>query len=376
MTIFGSRTHQQFLSKYWQREPLFIRNSCCPLVPITPDELAGLACENDVESRLVIHDPETDQWCCEHGPFAEARFSKLPARGWTLLVQAVDQWLPEAESLKVSFNFLPSWRFDDIMISVSANAGGVGPHFDSYDVFLLQLSGTRCWRIGQRCDHSTALVEHPDLKLMSEFESLQTHDLEPGDMLYVPPGVAHWGTATSDDCVTCSIGFRSPAYTEIAHQAVALLATERTDPERFRDRPESLDDDPFLIPVGVEEQLQQAWLRMSADVISAALPEAFGKEITEPRYPDLVLADSVPTQSELRASWGESEGVDLDHNPASRLAYRVTATGAQLFVDGEAYRASVEFARGICHGRVAHPGDESELALLLALLRAGSVAIR
>ena len=375
MTILGTLSHQQFLSQYWQTKPLLLRDCSYPDLSLTPDDLAGLACELEVESRLVIHDETTGQWHCEHGPFDEGRFAALPARAWTLLVQAVDQSIPDVALLRSAFDFLPSWRLDDVMISVAAEGGGVGPHFDSYDVFLLQLSGTRHWQIGQRCDAATPLVDHPDLKVMRGFDCQHDYDLEPGDMLYLPPGLAHYGTATSDECVTCSIGFRSPSYSEVAQHAVALLDPALGDQQRFRDPVTRRRDDPFLISAAVDKQLEQAWLQMSADLVSAALPEAFGREVTEPRYPELVQADCVPTESELRHLWDATGVVDLAHHPSSRFAYRVLTDSAQLFVDGEAYFTTTQFARGVCHGRLLPVTDAQEFEVLLRLVRDGSVSV-
>jgi len=371
MMRFGGITQQEFLDSFWQRRFLLIRDSGCPQPGISPDQLINLACEGAAESRLVLVDEHTREWHCEHGPFSASRFDQLPQRGWTLLIQAVDQWLPQVAALKRAFDFLPYWRLDDVMISISAIDGGVGPHFDSYDVFLLQTAGTRRWQIGQPGDESTPLLDHPELKLMANFAPVQTYHLGVGDMLYLPPGISHWGSATSDDCMTCSIGFRAPSYAEVAQHALALSETAQNG--RFADDPCEPNTDPYLIPESIESRLKQAWLRNGAERFYALLPEAFGREVTEPRYGELVEPESLPSADSLRRKWATVESIDVRHHPSSRFAYRLTAGQAQLFVDGEAYLTSVRFARGACHGRLAPPHDDDEAALLLSLLRDGSL---
>ena len=375
MAPFGKFTAKQFVDQYWQSEPVLVRDSGCPLPSVSAAELLALACEPDVESRLVVFEDRESQWRCEYGPFTRADLEALPARGWTLLLQAVDQWRADVASLKQAFDFLPSWRLDDIMISVADEGGGVGPHFDSYDVFLLQLSGTRDWQVGQRCDATTSLLEHPDLKLMADFQCHDSYALEPGDMLYVPPGVAHWGTATSAGCVTCSIGFRAPAYTEVAQQALALLEVDEVAAARFRDRPGEASDDPYLISPATVEHIEREWLRTSAERFHAALPEAFGRQVTEPRYAEFIESRAELSEDIVERRWLQSGCVVLTHNRASRFAYRLDGDGAQLFVDGEAYSTTRSFARGVCHGRLGDLEEPHELALLLLLATNGSVSV-
>jgi 50S ribosomal protein L16 3-hydroxylase len=205
----GDMPIETFLRDYWQKKPLLIRQAYPGFeLPIDGDELAGLALEEEVESRIVLEHGKTP-WELRHGPFDEQTFSQLPESHWTLLVQAVDQWVPEIHELLQDFQFIPGWRLDDIMISYASDKGSVGPHFDYYDVFLLQGMGKRRWRIGQHCDSGSELVEGTPLKLLRNFETTDEWVLEPGDMLYIPPGIAHWGIAEGE-CITCSIGFRAP----------------------------------------------------------------------------------------------------------------------------------------------------------------------
>ncbi len=181
-----------FLRDYWQKRPLLIRNPWQSWRnPIDPDELAGLACEHGVESRLISHGNEVlpDALIAEDGPFPETRFGKLGKAAWTLLVQAVDHHVPEVAALIEPFRFVPNWRIDDVMVSTASDGGGVGAHFDHYDVFLVQGLGQRRWQVGQLCDETTELLPHDDLRLLANFEVAEEWLLEPGDILYVPPAM-------------------------------------------------------------------------------------------------------------------------------------------------------------------------------------------
>ena len=222
----------RFLAQVWQKKPLLIRggvpNFCDPL---TPEELAGLACEDGVESRLVREKGGAHPWEVTWGPHPEERFRKLPKKGWTLLVQEVNRWVPEIAMLLDRVAFLPSVRIDDVMVSFAAPGGSVGPHVDSYDVFLVQGKGRRRWRYDTKPTKDVRFVPNLDLRILERFTPEADEVLEAGDVLYIPPGFAHHGIAESD-CLTYSIGFRSPSEGELraafaadrARLASALLA--------------------------------------------------------------------------------------------------------------------------------------------------------
>lgn len=219
LKLLGGMTAEQFLEEYWQKKPLLIRKAIPGFTGLlTPEELAGLACEEDVQSRLISQ--SRGQWRVEEGPFPESRFLKLPKKHWTLLVQDVNHHLAEADQLLRAFNFIPYSRLDDLMVSYAPDGGGVGPHFDSYDVFLLQGQGKRLWRISEQQD--LALVEDAPLRILRHFEIQQEWLLEPGDMLYLPPHIAHWGIAAGD-CMTYSIGFRAPSAQELVSEFLNYL---------------------------------------------------------------------------------------------------------------------------------------------------------
>ena len=225
LILLNNLTPAQFLAEYWQKKPLLIKNA----IPnfkglLSPNDLAGLACEDDVQARIIQQQKDQknkDKWSVKSSPFDEALFAKLPAKNWTLLVQSVNHYLPEAADLLTQFNFIPHARLDDLMVSYAPAGGGVGAHVDSYDVFLLQGTGKRRWKISAQTDLS--LVEGAPLKILKNFVSEQEWLLETGDMLYLPPQIAHWGISESDDCMTYSIGFRAPKTQELQHEFLSYL---------------------------------------------------------------------------------------------------------------------------------------------------------
>ena len=250
LTLLGGISAETFLKEYWHKKPLLIRGA----IPnfegfLSPNELAGLACEEDVQSRLIS--TVKKQWKLEQGPFAEKRFAKLPERDWTLLVQSVNHHLPEANDLLQQFNFIPYARLDDLMVSYAPDGGGVGPHFDSYDVFLLQGCGQRLWRISEQQDLS--LLEGAPLRILQNFKTEQEFTLSAGDMLYLPPHVAHWGIAIGD-CMTYSIGFRAPSAQELVGEFLNYLQEHRTFSGMYADPDLAVQAHPAEIGQGMVRQ--------------------------------------------------------------------------------------------------------------------------
>jgi 50S ribosomal protein L16 3-hydroxylase len=224
-----------FLRDYWQQRPLLLRQGLPGYIcPLSPDELAGLACEAEVEARLVLEKDGIRPWEARHGPFDEQTFANLPETHWTLLVQDVDKHVPEVAQLLQAFRFLPDWRVDDIMISYAPAHGSVGPHVDDYDVFLVQGWGKRRWRINTRPVAEEDYIDGLDLRILPHFEAEQEWSLAPGDVLYLPPNVAHWGIA-EDACLTCSVGFRAPLLRDLARSWAEHLIERQLPAGRYRD---------------------------------------------------------------------------------------------------------------------------------------------
>ncbi len=217
--MLGGLTTKEFLRDYWQKKPLLIRQAFSQFNGLLdPLQLFALACTEDVQSRLVTQ--RHGQWQVQDGPFKASKFDSLKKSKWTVLVQGVNQHLPTAAALLQNFSFIPHARLDDLMVSYAPKGGGVGPHFDSYDVFLLQGSGHRRWQISAQQDRT--LVEGAPLRILQNFQVEKEWVLAPGDMLYLPPHYAHNGIAESD-CMTYSIGFRTPAYQELTEQFLVYL---------------------------------------------------------------------------------------------------------------------------------------------------------
>ncbi len=336
-------TIDEFLRDYWQQQPLLIRQAFPKFhTPIDADELAGLAMEEFVESRLVF----TKDWQVQHGPFSEKTLTTLPKSHWTLLVQGVDQLVPDVAAILAAFRFLPSWRLDDIMISYATDGGGVGPHFDHYDVFLLQGMGQRRWQVGSLCDGGEELLPDSEMAILKNFNTLQDYLLEPGDMLYLPPKFAHWGTAVGD-CMTYSIGFRAPSTQEMISSFCDDRLETLDNSLHYRDQPLNSNMDSYQIPTAVVRQLRQQLLSVIDN--ENALAEWFGRFSTTPRYAGL---DGV----ESGAVTVLSDGTEFERTPGARCAYYLPEISlsdespySNLFFNGKQWRVSKQFAQFICH---------------------------
>ena len=369
-----------FLREYWQKKPLLIRNPWTAWSnPLDPDELAGLACEEDVESRLI--ERTDDNWTLGHGPFAPDRFSQLGGRPWTLLVQAVDHHAPDVAALIDPFRFVPNWRIDDVMVSYASDQGGVGPHFDQYDVFLLQGLGKRRWRVGPLCDETSILLPHDDLRLLATLEANDEWVLEPGDILYVPPGYAHDGVAVGDDCMTYSIGFRAPSQSELIEGWCDHLVDTIQSDDRYADPDLHAQDNPGEISADALAQLRGMMTEKLLDPQGFA--RWFGEYNSSRKYAEADWRPEEPIQpDDLRACL--ADGVTILRNPASRFSFiRGTDDAVLLFADGQSFDCSNQaaaFARQICaQDHVLASSDIADsppcLTLIAALIDQGSIAI-
>ena len=319
---------EKFLRNNWQKRPLLIRQGLDNTEAfISFDELAGLACEPEMESRLVSY--QQQQWYLRHGPFSKSDFSQLPNSHWTLLVQAVDHVSPAIFELMDSFRFIPNWRLDDIMVSYACKGGGVGPHFDNYDVFRVQTSGQREWQLGPRCDESNPLIDHPDLLLLDNFECQQRFVLNPGDILYIPPRYSHWGIAKDNNCITCSVGFRAPALADIIVEYAEHLGQGLTSQQRFQDQRRQLQDNPGEISHHVIDQLRSLIVKTVDD--QNALESWFGKYMTQAKYEH-------DTDEIIETEQGMTEKLLAGHpvfrDPSTRLAYIAGYEQTQFFCNG------------------------------------------
>lgn len=372
MLLLNGFSKTQFLKNYWQQKPFLSPQSCFSLHPfVDGDDLAGLACEDDVESRIIRGFGLNNEWSCEQGPFSEERFSQLPETNWTLLVQGLDQYSDECRAILDAFDFLPRWRLEDIMASYAPMGGGVGPHFDYYDVFLIQLSGERQWQLGQQCDESSLLQANAEVKLLQQFDTQITHQVKAGDMLYIPAGCAHWGTATTENCITLSVGFRAPSEKEIVSQVFDELLNELSEQNRYRDTTLAIDQHPHKINASVYENVQSMVSSISSERLEQGLLNAFGLLVTEPRYSGFENNDEQWSLSLLTSRLQEQGRLIIEHAPHARFAFSET----HLFVNGESFEAREVFSQALCDKTLCKDIAPKELELVVSLFNESLIFI-
>ncbi|MBU9440116.1 cupin domain-containing protein [Burkholderia multivorans] len=326
--LLGGLTPAQFMRRYWQKKPLLIRQAMPGVKPpVTRDALFDLAADYDAEARLITH--FRNKWQLAHGPFEPGSLPAVTRDAWTLLVQGLDLHVDAARALLDRFRFIPDARLDDLMISYATNGGGVGPHFDSYDVFLLQVEGRRRWRIGAQQDLS--LQAGVPLKILANFEPTDEWVLEPGDMLYLPPHIAHDGVADGE-CMTCSIGFRAPSAGELGAQFLYYLA------ERGGLRDSGADDlyrDPKQPAVAAPAELPPAMVERVAEIVDAIrwrkrdVAEFLGCYLSEPKSNVVFEPPARPLSEAAFVAQASRRGVRLDRRAA--LLYNARS----YFINGE-----------------------------------------
>lgn len=322
--LLGGMSPAQFMRKHWHRKPLLVRQAIPGFkAPIPRAELFDLAGQEGVESRLIQQ--KKTGWSLQHGPFQRRALPSLGTPEWTLLVQGVDLHHAAGRALLDEFRFVPEARLDDLMISYASDGGGVGPHFDSYDVFLLQAHGRRRWRIGRQRDPS--LVEGMPVKILANFEPEEEYVLEPGDMLYLPPRWAHDGIAEGE-CMTYSIGFRSAQRDELARETLLRIADALGESEGspiYRDPGQEAVDAPGQVPPALQEFAREGVMRALAQ--GQVLERALGEALTEPK--GNVWFDPPEDEPDLTQL-----GIELDRR--SRMMY----DEKHVYINGESYRAS------------------------------------
>ena len=322
LALLGGLTPAQFMRRHWQKKPLLVRQAIPGFAPpVVRSDLFALAAQEGVESRLV--QSARGVWKLRHGPFSRRALPALSQPEWTLLVQGVDLHNDAVHALLQQFRFVPEARLDDLMISYATDRGGVGPHFDSYDVFLLQAHGRRRWRIGRQKE--LVLREGIPLKVLAQFEPEEEFVLEPGDMLYLPPRYAHDGIAECE-CMTYSIGFKVPSRAELAQQMLMRLAEDAADelkPLLYRDAQQQAVANPGAIPAALQDFARDALARALEQPL--VLERALGEYLTEPK--SNVWFEPDDTGAML-------EGVRLDRR--TRMMYDVH----HVFINGESYRAA------------------------------------
>jgi 50S ribosomal protein L16 3-hydroxylase len=369
-------TAAQFLRDYWQKQPLLIRNAFADFqAPVAPEDLAGLACEEGALSRLIQHDADRLRWKVKTGPLNESDFAKTGNANWTLLVQDVDKWDMDVAGLLDHFQFLPSWRVDDVMVSYAEPGGGVGAHVDQYDVFLLQGLGQRHWAISTDPDAPRDFRSDVELKQLVQFEPTHEWLLDPGDMLYLPPGIPHDGVAFGGPCMTFSIGMRAPSQAELVGDLADYLAERLTEDQRYTDAD--------LAPAKRVGEIDKAALQRVRAAVPFAqalddvtLADWFGRFITRYRSAQVPMPPAKPL-SEAALGKQLGSGASLIRHPWSRMAWTQTGKQCVLYANGHAYPVSPHLAVKLCSQRtISPPSANDESASLLALINDGHLILR
>ncbi len=363
--LLGGLSPQNFMRRHWQKKPLLIRQALPGVQsPLSRMQMFAMAEQDDVDSRLIVN--KQNKWSLKHGPLTRRQLPPMAQSGWTLLLQGVDLQTTAAHQLLSKFRFVPDARLDDLMMSYATDGGGVGPHFDSYDVFLLQVKGKRRWRIGRMKD--AALKPNMPLKILANFEPEEEMTLDAGDMLYLPPRWAHDGVADGE-CITCSIGFRAPSDQELAREVLQrVLETELDDADAklYRDPKQLATDTPARVPEALQIFVEEAVRKTLGN--QEALAGLLGECLTEPKAQ--VWFDE---NDSLVTLAGMDVGLRLDRR--SRVMY----DERHVFINGESFRASGRDAalmRQLADTRRLNAAATSRLsapalALALGWVRAG-----
>ena len=354
MIHFGQVSREEFLAEYWQKKPLLIKHALPNFIsPLSPDELAGLSCEEEFESRVVKGSTQRNDWSLENGPFKDDYFESVPQNDWTLLIQGVDKHILEVYKLIEEFDFIPRWRFDDVMISFAAKGGSVGPHYDHYDVFLLQGLGRRQWQISSLDCNPNNYVKNSELRIMESFQEEDTFIAEPGDILYVPPGIAHHGTSLESECITLSFGYRSYSANEMI-EALDL-------------RPQKLNNDYYIDP---KWQIAMGSSEISNSAINQALELLKIDQLPVEFFGCFVTRLDLFDQQKFNEMIAFGEPIDIEESvsyilsPMCRIAYQIIKTELHIFINGEPFDSQLfdnELLIKFCNSRVIKINHQSIL---------------
>jgi len=374
LQLLGNLTTEQFFNEYWQKKPLLIRNAIDDFESlITPDELAGLSLEDGVNSRIIIEKDAESPWKVIYSPLEESIFTETPKTHWTLLVSDVEKHIPEFTKITDQFRFIPDWRIDDLMISYAPEGGSVGAHIDQYDVFLLQAHGQRRWQIGSSPVNNESYIEDLEIRVLKEFEFDHDWVLNPGDMLYLPPKIAHHGVAMND-CLTYSIGFRANSHNELISSFTDHLLNTNNNDSRYN----AIDfqNHPGEISADSIQQLKKILLS-NIQIDNQHIEQWFGQFITEQKIQiDTYAEYSFENFKELSNYLSEQH--TFRRHPAIRFAFIKNGPQSDLFVNGKKYITATEFAELLCDNRkISYPeisetfSDAKEQHLLLECFNLG-----
>ena len=340
LDVLGGITAEQFLSEYWQKKPLLVRKALPEIAEIlVPDDVMELALDENSVARLIKQkDKDPNQWTVKNSPLIKGDFQKMP-KLWTLLVQAVDHYSFDLAELWKKFPFIPQWRRDDIMVSYAQQGGSVGKHFDFYDVFLVQGYGHRRWQLGQMCDAETTFVEGQPLKLLPEIDVHFDEVLAPGDLLYVPPGLSHYGVA-EDECLTYSFGFRMPNVADMMDRVSDKFMSNESlrNPlvDILRNRQNAIGQ---VTQVELDHLKAELLAKLND---STLLEDAIMSLMAESKYPENIPEAEVIGTGDLEEVL--EQGYLMQIEPASRLIYTEQNNELLFWANGESICISAQFA--------------------------------
>ncbi len=372
----GDISYETFMQTYWQKKPLLVRQAFADFKsPISVEELAGLACEDEVNSRIVIEKDGEHPWFPVFGPMSEEIYSSLPETHWTLVVNDLEKYLPELAWIVDRFRFIPEWRLDDLMVSYAADAGSVGPHFDLYDVFILQGQGRRRWQISTQDVATENQVKVTPLRIQQDFQAEEEWIVEPGDMLYLPPGVSHHGVSLGES-ISYSIGFRATSHADIVNEFIAHITQNLSPQLTYRDPDQSIQDDSNEIKPDALERVSKI-LKQYLQPDHPQLQRWFGRFVSDNKS-DIIATPEQPVNS-IETLQELSSSRILNRHPASRFAFVNNLGNTLLFIDGEDYAVSMEFSRALCQQRqiqldeLIKIADKDELLFIIELYNQGKI---
>ncbi len=374
----GDLSIDTFLQDYWQKKPLLIKQAFPGFeAPIAPDELAGLACEEDVNSRIVIEKGGEHPWQAIHGPMNEDVFAKMPETHWTLVVNDLEKYIPELAWITDQFRFIPEWHLDDLMSSYAAPEGSVGPHVDLYDVFILQGEGQRRWQINTQPVAEDNVMPDIAIRLQKDFSPEFEWILEPGDMMYLPAGVSHHGVSIGES-MSYSIGFRATSHTDLVSDFIAHITNDLSINKTYKIPHDVQQAHPNEISSAAIEELRNLFSEY-LDPNHPELARWFGCYVSDSKIDYLHQCDEpVEDLSQLRDDLIE-RSASLLRYPSSRFAFTKTNNECLLFVDGQDFKVSEQFACLLCDSRLIDLDElesmasENEQHLLINLYNSGKL---
>ncbi len=372
----GNLSTETFLKEYWQKKPLVIRQALPDFqCPITAEELAGLSCEEEISSRIIIEKAGEHPWQPVFGPMDETTFEKLPESHWTLIINDLEKALPELASISDLFDFIPNWRFDDLLCSYATDQGSVGPHFDLYDVFIIQGEGKRRWQVSSASVAEDNQVADSPLRIQKTFNAEQEWVLETGDMIYIPPNVSHHGVSLGES-ISFSVGYRAVSHADLLNDFIAHI-TQNLPPElTYRDT----DLKTQTHSAEITNEAINRVKKIFREYLNPEHPEIerwFGRFMSDPKT-EHTEPPTTPLSSIDELIAGTENATVLSRHPASRFAFTKKENKSVLYIDGNDYTVSTVFAEALCQNRelnndLIQRASADEKSLIIELYNQGSL---